>query len=99
MKGLSTQGSGVDYVVSVCQHFLQRQGKRPKVHAKQKGFKNFFKLEVVDSFWRLSGDNVAMVAMFKNIPLQSLSSSCHLKCIRFLKKKCKIFLESVFSQI
>jgi hypothetical protein len=23
--------------------YLQRQGKRPKVHAKQKGFKNFFK--------------------------------------------------------
>ena len=22
--------------------YLQRQGKRPKVHAKQKGFKNFF---------------------------------------------------------
>ena len=28
----------------MCQHFLhlQRQGKRPKVHVKQKGFKNFF---------------------------------------------------------
>ena len=28
------------------QHFLhlQRQGKRPKVHAKQKGFKNLFVL-------------------------------------------------------
>ena len=44
MKGLSTQGSGIDQVVSVFQHFLhlQRQGKRPKVHAKQKGSKNFF---------------------------------------------------------
>ena len=34
MKGLSSQGSGIDQVVSVLQHFLhpQRQGKRPKVH-------------------------------------------------------------------
>ena len=43
MKGLSTQGRGIDLVVSVFQHFvnLQRQGKRPEVHAKQKGIKNF----------------------------------------------------------
>ena len=48
MKGLFTQGSGIDQVVSVCQHFLhlQRQGKRPKVHAKQKGFKNFFSCHI-----------------------------------------------------
>ena len=47
MKGLSTQGSGIVYVVSVFQHFLhlQRQGKIPTVHAKQKGFKNFFRME------------------------------------------------------
>ena len=35
----------------MCQHFLhlQRQGKRPKVHAKQKGFKNFFTLDSDES--------------------------------------------------
>ena len=47
-KGLSTQGSSIDMVVSVFQHFLhlQRQGKRPKVHAKEKGFKDFFSLAI-----------------------------------------------------
>ena len=44
MKGLSTQDSGIDQVVSDLQHFLhlQRQGKRPKLYVKQKGSKNFF---------------------------------------------------------
>jgi hypothetical protein len=30
-----------------CTHLAKRQGKRPKVHAKQKGFKNFFTTEVM----------------------------------------------------
>ena len=46
MKGISTLGSGIDQVISVLQRFLhlQRQGKRPKLYAKQKRSKNFFKL-------------------------------------------------------
>ena len=54
-------------VVSVCQHFLhlQRQGKRPKVHAKQNGFKYFFK-----NYWKLF--EVIVYVLFFQAQIQKL---------------------------
>ena len=72
MKGLSTQGSGIDQVVSVCQHFLhlQRQGKRPKVHGKQKGFKNFFSLSFIFQFSTSTVEKFRYPSHFRRTLLQ-----------------------------